>query len=188
MQQDIIQHLQDYLGASIEKVDPNTQAIDDTIKHHPFDKLAQAIIPAVLVAFYKFTRMEEGVKFLVEDAGKHAPLEYLLGDKKNTLIQRVAAYANVPADQAAKNMEAVADETIRFTRHALGSTYSAENLQLFFASQRQSILTHLPEDLQMGELLNDSTIDDRTNKMEGPVSSLAQSIQGLFSSPGLENK
>ena len=39
----------------------------------------------------------------------------------------------------------------------------------FFTAQRTQILTHLPAALNMGELLNDSTLDDNTNKMEGPM-------------------
>jgi hypothetical protein len=104
------------------------------------------------------------------------------------VVQRVASYATVAAPVAEDTMDLVADECLRFVRNELGSTLTPENLQLYFASQRQSILSHLPEDLQMGELLNDSTMDDRTNKMEGPISGLAQSIQNLFSSPGVEKK
>ena len=37
--------------------------------------------------------------------------------------------------------------------------------------------------LHMGELLHDNTLDDNTNKMEGPVSSLLKSIGSAFSTP-----
>jgi hypothetical protein len=184
----IIPHLQAYLGANIEKINPNTQAVDDTTRHHQYDLLAQAAIPAVLVAYYKYTRTAEGANFIVDDAGRAAPLNYLLGDNSSNVIQRVADYASVSAIQSQNTLHAVADETVRFVKNELGSTYTADHLQRYFAAQRQSILSYLPEDLQMGELLNDSTMDDRTNKMEGPISGLAQSIQNLFSSPGAEKK
>jgi hypothetical protein len=188
MTDNLIKHLQDYLGAHIEKVDPNTQAISDDIHPHRYDLLAQAAVPAVLVAYYKFTRTELGVKEIIADNGKQPPLDYLLEGNKNELVKRIAAYAKVPAEQAENTMDAVADECLRFVRNELGSTLTPESLQLYFAGQRHSILSHLPEDLLVGELLNDSTIDDRTNKMEGPASGLAQSIQNLFSSPGIEEK
>jgi len=35
--------------------------------------------------------------------------------------------------------------------------------------------------LQIGKLLNDSTLDDRTNKMEGPISGLMHAIEKKFS-------
>lgn len=181
-------HLQEYLGANIEKIDPNTQAIDERTRHKRYDLLAQAAVPAVLVAYYKFTRMEDGVKQIISDNGKQAPLDYLLGDIKMEVVHRVAGYASVSESQAETTMDAIADECLRFVKNELGSTLTPESLQLYFAAQRQSILSYLPEDLRMGELLNDSTIDDRTNKMEGPISGLAQSIQNLFSSSGMEKE
>jgi hypothetical protein len=184
----IIPHLQAYLGANIEKINPNTQALDDTTRHHQYDLLAQAAIPAVLVAYYKYTRTAEGANFVVDDAGREAPLNYLLGANGSSVIERVANYASVSATQAQNTLDAVADETVRFIKNELGSTYTADHLQRYFAGERQAILSYLPEDLQMGDLLNDSTIDDRTNKMDGPISGLAQSIQNLFSSPGAEKK
>ena len=41
----------------------------------------------------------------------------------------------------------------------------------------------MPAALNMGELLHDNTLDDNTNKMEGPVSSLIQRIGSAFSTP-----
>ena len=45
------------------------------------------------------------------------------------------------------------------------------------------ILQMRPYALKMGELLHDNTLDDNTNKMEGPISSLMQSIGSVFSKP-----
>lgn len=188
MATNIIKHLQDYLGAHLEKIDPNTQTVDPDTKHHSYDLLAQAAIPAVLVAFYKHTRSSEGAVELANDNGKRDPLDYLLHHQKLIVVQRVADFAGVGSGQSEDVMDAVADECVRFVRNELGSAFNAENLQKYFASQRQTILMHLPEDLQMGELLNDNTLDDRTNKMRGPASGLAQSISNLFSSTGIEKE
>jgi hypothetical protein len=147
----LIRHLQEYLGAHIEKINPNTQAVDDSVPHHRYDLLAQAAVPAVLAAFYKFTRMENGVKEIVADNGKQPPLDYLLGNNKMEVVKRIADYATVPEDQAENIMDAVADECLRFVKNELGSTYSPENLQYYFADNRQTILGHLPADLKMGE-------------------------------------
>jgi hypothetical protein len=56
-------------------------------------------------------------------------------------------------------------------------------VKLFFSNQRNNILLYLPAELKMGELLHNDTLDDNTNKMEGPVSSLMQSIGSAFSNP-----
>lgn len=188
MAANIITHLQDYLGAHIEKINPNTQAIDAKEHRHRYDLLAQAAIPAVLVAFYKFTRTPAGAEKLEKDQSKEGPIDYILGDLQFPAMQRVAEYAGVGTGQARDVMDEIADETMRFLRNELGSTLSPDSIQQYFASQRQEILTRLPEDLQMGYLLNDSTIDDRTNKMEGPMSGLAHTIENLFSSPGTGDK
>lgn len=179
----IIKHLEDYLGAHIEKINPNTQAIDDTTRHHQYDLLAQAAVPAVLVALYKYTRTTEGSEILATQL-KTPPLDLTLGDLKEQTVQRVAEYAGVNPAQAENVLDEVADESIRFVWNELGSTKKADTIQSYFTSQKQSILKRLPEDLQMGELLNDNTVDDRTNKMEGPASGLAQSLSNLFSATG----
>jgi len=44
-------------------------------------------------------------------------------------------------------------------------------------SQRHTILSHLPAVLKIGDTLNEETFDDRTNKMEGPVSSFLHKIE-----------
>jgi len=36
----------------------------------------------------------------------------------------------------------------------------------------------------MGDILNDDTLDDRTNKMEGPISNFMHSIENKFSGGG----
>jgi hypothetical protein len=175
----IIKHLEDYLGAHIEKINPNTQAVNASTRHHQYDLLAQASVPAVLVVLYKYTRASQGAETLATQL-KLPPLELMLGNMKNEVVQRVATYAGISADQADRVMDEVADESIRFVWNKLGSTRNAENIQAYFTSQKQSIFTRLPEDLQMGELLHDNTVDDRTNKMEGPISGLAQSLSKLF--------
>ena len=48
-------------------------------------------------------------------------------------------------------------------------------------SQRHNILVYLPAALYMGDVLNDEGLDDKTNKMEGPVSNLMHRIENSFS-------
>lgn len=50
------------------------------------------------------------------------------------------------------------------------------------------ILLYLLPILQMGVLLHDNTLDDKTNKMEGPISSLINSIGNAFSTPVTEEE
>jgi hypothetical protein len=49
-------------------------------------------------------------------------------------------------------------------------------------------LIYLPGYLQIGQALRDETLDDRTNKMEGPVSGFMHSVEKVFSSSSNEKK
>ncbi|HVX48921.1 MAG TPA: hypothetical protein VHB48_02150, partial [Chitinophagaceae bacterium] len=51
----------------------------------------------------------------------------------------------------------------------------------FMKAQRDNILHYLPASLQIGKLLDDETLDDRTNKMDGPVSGFMHTIEKVFS-------
>ena len=78
-------------------------------------------------------------------------------------------------------MQQVADITRDYVVNNL-KHQDAKSLINFFTNQRTQILTRLPAALNMGELLQDSTIDDQTNKMEGPMSGLMHGIEKIFSS------
>ena len=54
-------------------------------------------------------------------------------------------------------------------------------LEDLLSNERHKILPCLPPGLKTGRLFNDETIDDNTNKMEGPVSSLINKIKDVFS-------
>ena len=62
-------------------------------------------------------------------------------------------------------------------------TAQLKEVKVFFSNQKNNILLYLPAALNMGDLLHDASLDDNTNKMEGPISSLMQSIGSAFSKP-----
>jgi hypothetical protein len=55
-------------------------------------------------------------------------------------------------------------------------------IQDILVSQRHNILTYLPPEIQLGKTLQDNSMDDRTNKMEGPVSDLMHFFENVFAS------
>ena len=67
-------------------------------------------------------------------------------------------------------MENIADEAVNNVRTSAGTKSSFEGLRTFMEGQRHNILVYLPPALKIGDILNDEAMDDRTNKMEGPVS------------------
>jgi hypothetical protein len=76
-------------------------------------------------------------------------------------------------------MENIASEAVRIARDFV-KTPDSEKLRSFMNSQRHSILSHLPASMKMGDVLNEETFDDRTNKMEGPVSSFLHRIEDIL--------
>ena len=99
--------------------------------------------------------------------------------KESDAVQQVADYAGISVDEAQRQMENIAQEAVKIVRDVV-KTPDAEKLRSFMNSQRHSILSHLPATMKMGDILNEETFDDRTNKMEGPVSSFLHKIEDII--------
>ena len=154
MKDDIIRKIEASLNIndSLPKIDPNTQQPVNNQSVSIYD----AAVPAMLAGLYKKTRSEEGASEL-------------------------ANYAGVSEADATTEMQNIADVSREYVVNDLKHD-NATSLMNFFTAQRTHILTHLPAELHMGELINDTTIDDKTNKMEGPMSGLMHGIEKIFSS------
>ena len=175
----IIEAIQKKLGyRPLKKVDPNTQEIKKAYKMSPEEKLPQAAIPAVLAATIKYSDSKDGINLLSENR-KENWLNVIYCGKENDAIQKVADYAGVTVEEARRAMQKISDETVVIVKDIVRSPDS-EKLRSFMNSQRHSILSHLPAALQMGDVLNEETFDDRTNKMEGPVSSFLHRIEDII--------
>jgi hypothetical protein len=61
-----------------------------------------------------------------------------------------------------------------------GGNNETATIQKILVSQRHNILTYLPPEMQLGKALQDNSMDDRTNKMEGPVSDLMHFFEKVF--------
>jgi vacuolar-type H+-ATPase subunit F/Vma7 len=96
-------------------------------------------------------------------------------------VEKVAHYAGVSPDVAESSMEEIADEAVIAIHQAIGDKHTAEKVKEYMRGQRHIILVHLPAAMQLGDLLNDNSMDDRTNKMEGPISSLMHKIENSLS-------
>lgn len=78
-------------------------------------------------------------------------------------------------------MEQIANEAVRLIRENVPSTASFSDVKSFISQQRTNILVYLPAELQLGSLMDDNTLDDQTNKMEGPMSNNMHFFEKLFS-------
>jgi hypothetical protein len=177
----ILDSVRSRLGyTEIRKVDPNTQEAKREATLSTSDRLAQAALPAVLTALYHHLGSELRLSSVFDGSGSDL-LQKIFGERKDAAVQRVAAYSGVDVATAENEMNKVAATSISTIRENISDKASPEAMKAFLAGQKNSILSHLPAALQMGELLNDDALDDRTHKMGGPVSSVMRKIEDIFS-------
>ena len=169
---------------ALKKVDPNVQDVKGKDTDEVVGQLAQAAIPAILTGLYKLSRNNEGsAKILSTDASDDS-LSILFDGTEHQLVEKVAQYAGVSANQAESHLENIADESIRLVKESVGPGADAPKLKQFMNDQRHNILVYLPAALNLGDILKDETLDDKTNKMEGPVSNLMHKIENKLSQGG----
>ena len=182
MATNIIETIQMNLGyANLQKVDPNIQETKLHGDQASIEKLGQAAIPAVLTALYKFTRTDAGCRQLLTTQSGGDWLTVICAGKEKEVVEKVAHYAIVTENQARSHMENIAEQAVKIVREAAGTPATPEKIKAYMNSQRHNILVYLPAALYMGDVLNDEGLDDKTNKMEGPVSNLMHRIENSFS-------
>jgi hypothetical protein len=101
-------------------------------------------------------------------------------------MNRIASMTSLDSLTAHNAFNEAASETTRLIREEVKNDNSNLAIQQLVESQRNLFLPYLSDALQVGLLLGDGPIDDRTNKMEGPISSLMHSIESGFN--GNESK
>src|SRR5262245_33888105 len=110
MANNLIETIQKNLGLpALQKIDPNIQEVKDKSLRSSRDNLAQAAIPAVLTALYKFTRTDEGCQRFMSNESNADWLGTLFEGKEKSAVDKVALYADVSAGEAESLMEDIAD-------------------------------------------------------------------------------
>ena len=181
----LVESIQKALGFKpLQKIDPNTQEVKKPEDISFEDYLPQAAIPVVLLGLYKFSRTEEGNTELLKGELQNKLLKTIFGNATQQVIDRVATYTGNTSEYAAGKMEIIAWEALSIIRTSLSNQPTDANVKTFLTDQRHNILVHLPASLQIGEVLHDDTIDDRSHKMEGPVSNYMHWIETFFPSSG----
>jgi hypothetical protein len=184
MAKNIIEAVQEKLGyAPLQKVDPNQQDTNFG-ESSTSQKLAQAAIPAVLTAIYKLTRTDDGCNAILHATAGSDTLANIYHGKEHQAAAKVAQYAGVETNEALHQMKNVSEETTNILKEIAGKEEGPQKLKTYMNTQRHNILVYLPAKLDMGDLLDDETLDDRTNKMEGPVSSFMHKVENTLSSGG----
>jgi hypothetical protein len=184
MSLNLIKTIQENLGfPALEKIDPNTQQPENATDEVTEKKFGQAAIPAVVTGLYKFVQSDEGAtEFLHENEATNWVAK-IFDDNRMEAVQTISAYAKQLNQDPVAKMNAIATEAVKVVKDNLPADAGIKEVKTLFSNQRNQILVYLPAELKMGELLHDNTLDDDTNKMEGPISSLIKSIGSAFSNP-----
>lgn len=178
----LLEDIQSKLGyPSLQKIDPNTQEVTEDNSTPDEHRFSQAAIPAVLTALYNYSRSDVGALTILQYSSLTVWTDRIFSDNKEAIIQKIAAYSNYTIENAVSKMNSIAAAAVIDIKENLPENATAHDVKKFLAGQRNNILPFLPAVLQMGEMLHDDTLDDRTHKMEGPVSSLMHAIGGQFS-------
>ncbi len=179
---DLIQAVQEKMGfGSFDKINPNEQQGKQELQQSASsDHYAQAATVAVLLGLYKYGETKEGAEQLFNVQGEFN-LNKIFFTNENQAIEAVSKYGNMQFNDTRTFMQKIANVAIECLRVQTGNDASMETVQSLIGTQRHNILIFLPPDLDMGKILNDKNLDDRTNKMEGPVSNLMHKIENLFS-------
>ncbi len=179
----IVEEIRKKLGiAELQKIDPNTQEVKRPENITPQEYLWQAAIPAVLLGLYKFSGNKEGNAAIVNRSLSANVLKTVFGNNTESAVTQVANYTGNSNDYVAEKMEQVAHNAISIIDENITGETSDTSVRKFLIDQRNNILVHLPAELQLGYVLDDNTIDDRTNKMEGPLSSHMHWLEKFFPS------
>ncbi|MEP7107658.1 MAG: hypothetical protein ABI760_06735, partial [Ferruginibacter sp.] len=167
----------------LQKIDPNTQEVV-TNDHKPAEhRFSQAAIPAVLTGLYEYATTDAGAENILRGNISTNWMALVFDDTKNEVIKRIASYSTDSNEDSLKQMNDIAREAVRLIRENIKPEGTMMDVKRFMSAQTSTILLYLPEALHMGALLKDSTLDDNTNKMEGPVSSLMHKLGSAFSNP-----
>lgn len=182
MAANLVETIQKNLGyPELRKIDPNTQVVKDEKTSIDPQHLGQAAIPAVLLGLYKYGNTEQGSLNLLNENASTNWMDLFFTDKKGEVISKVASYSGVSNQNASNSMDQIASEAVKIIGQQTSDDATFANVKSYVSQQRSNILLYLPAELQLSTIIDDNTLDDRTNKMEGPMSNAVHFIENLFS-------
>ncbi len=175
----IIETIQKNLGFdTLKKIDPNTQDTvgEDTVLGN--SAVAQAGIPAILIGIYN--KLEEHPDLNLLGAEKGNLLENIFGKSTNMVVQQIENYSKVRDKHIAQQLDHIASESLRVIKEGVGDKADENQIRAFVAKNKPDTLLYLPPSLELGTILKNNNMDDRTGKMEGPVSTFMHKVEKTF--------
>ncbi len=168
---------------ALHKIDPNTQQVINDGATEPSNDFSQAAIPAVLTGLYKYSITDNGAQEILRGDYSTNWVTKIFEENKTDIIDKIADYVHSSKEFSIEHLNSIATEAVKVTRENMPAEATPKDVKIFFSNQLKNILPYLPSALHVGDLLDDTTLDDNTNKMEGPISSLMHAIGSAFSTP-----
>lgn len=165
---------------ALKKVDPNTQEVKIKTDEEREHKLIQAIAPAAVAGIYDGARSEEGLTFLAGTSSSSDWLSLLFGKNAPEVKKRISQYTDNSEEAVQTHFNMIAAEAVKILRANATGDDKKISIRNIAGAQRDWFLPYLPAELRIGTLLEDNTMDDRMNKMEGPVSSFMHKVETVF--------
>jgi hypothetical protein len=172
----------------LHKADPNSQEVKDSSKQPEINVLSQAAIPAVLTGLYRYVQTDEGAADFLRGDNSTDWSDRIFNWDKNMAVRKIANYAGATTTTVEGVINDIANESVKVVKANLPANGGIKEVKLFFNDQRNVILSYLPAVLHVGDFLHDAELDDRTNKMEGPISTMMHNIGSAFSKPVTEEE
>ncbi|HEY2649630.1 MAG TPA: hypothetical protein VGI38_10565 [Puia sp.] len=175
----IIETIQKNLGfEALKKIDPNTQETvgEDTAIGN--SAVAQAGIPAVLVGIYNILEAKPDIDAL--QAGHGNLLENIFGKCTDEVVKQIEIYSKVKDKHIAQQLDHIATESLRVIKEGIGNNPDENKIRNFISKNKPDTLLYLPPSLDLGTILSNNNMDDRTGKMEGPVSTFMRNVEKAF--------
>jgi hypothetical protein len=175
----IIETIQKNLGfETLKKIDPNTQETKGADTAMGNTAIAQAGIPAILIGIYN--KLEEIPDINALDSTQGSLMESIFGKSSGTVVQQIDNYSKFRDKHSEQQLEHIAQESIRVVKGSIGEKTDEISVRNFVAKNKPDTLLYLPPSLDLGSILKNNNMDDRTAKMEGPVSSFMRNVEKAF--------
>lgn len=174
--------------APLQKIDANKQDITEKEVTEYETLFGQAAIPAILIGLHRYASIDNNAINILRNTFMTDWSGEIFKAHKNEVALSIVSYSGISHKETFERMNVIAEEAIRLIRQQLPPDRKVSDVKNLLNSQRHDILTYLPAPLHIGPLLEDSTLDDNTNKMEGPVSNLMHFIGKTFSKPVTEKE
>jgi len=185
----LLEAVQQNLGyPALLKIDTTTDQVFSNDKSTKEDNFSQAAVPAVLAALYLYAESDDGAAEILKTGANINWVDRIFFDKRTAVIQTIATYSELSKEDLVLKMNTIANEAIKITKENLALDAGIIEVKIFFKSEISNIELYLLPTLHIGELLHDNILDDNTNKMEGPISSLISRIGDAFSNPVTEDE